>query len=70
MKLVPIPLGLAVSESGDDENFLHFPVSRIISLSHALEVDPTTHRRDPITVTDHPKLEARVSSIDDLVIRN
>ncbi len=37
LKLVPMPVGLTMSESGDHVNFLHFPVSGIISLIYALE---------------------------------
>lgn len=37
LKLVPMPLGLTMSESGDHVNFLHFPVTGIVSLIYALE---------------------------------
>ncbi len=37
LKLVEMPLGWAMSESGDHVNFLHFPVSGIVSLIYDLE---------------------------------
>jgi len=37
LELVDMPLGWTMSESGDHVNFLHFPVSGIISLIYALE---------------------------------
>jgi CRP-like cAMP-binding protein len=37
LKLVPMPLGWTMSESGDHVNFLHFPTSGIVSLIYALE---------------------------------
>jgi CRP-like cAMP-binding protein len=37
LQLVEMPLGLTMSESGDHVNFLHFPISGIISLIYALE---------------------------------
>ena len=37
LKLVPMPVGLSMSESGDHVNFLHFPVSGIVALIYALE---------------------------------
>jgi len=37
LKLVEMPLGWTMSESGDHVNFLHFPVSGIVSLIYDLE---------------------------------
>lgn len=37
LELIPMPLGWTLSESGDHVNFLHFPVSGIISLIYDLE---------------------------------
>lgn len=37
LKLVEMPVGWTMSESGDHVNFLHFPVSGIVSLIYALE---------------------------------
>ena len=37
LKLVDMPLRWTVSESGDHVNFLHFPVSGIVSLIYTLE---------------------------------
>lgn len=37
LKRVEMPLGWTMSESGDHVNFLHFPVSGIVSLIYALE---------------------------------
>lgn len=37
LQLVDMPLGWTVSESGDHVNFLHFPISGIVSLIYALE---------------------------------
>lgn len=37
LELVPMPLGWTLSESGDHVNYLHFPVSGIISLIYDLE---------------------------------
>ncbi|MFH1659165.1 MAG: cyclic nucleotide-binding domain-containing protein [Pseudomonadota bacterium] len=37
LKLVEMPLRSTVSESGDHVNFLHFPVSGIVSLIYTLE---------------------------------
>ena len=37
LKLVPMPLGLTIGESGDHVNFVHFPVSGIVALNYALE---------------------------------
>ncbi len=37
LELVPMPLGWTMSESGDHVNFLHFPISGIISLIYDLE---------------------------------
>ena len=37
LKLVPMPLGWTMSESGDHVNFLHFPTDGIVSLIYALE---------------------------------
>ncbi len=37
LELIALPLGLTMSESGDHVNFLHFPVSGIISLIYDLE---------------------------------
>jgi CRP-like cAMP-binding protein len=36
-ELIPLPLGLTMSESGDHVNYLHFPISGIISLIYDLE---------------------------------
>jgi CRP-like cAMP-binding protein len=37
LQLVPMPIDWTLSESGDHVNFLHFPVSGIVSLIYALE---------------------------------
>lgn len=37
LKLVAMPLGWTMSESGDHVNYLHFPISGIVSLIYALE---------------------------------
>ena len=37
LMLVPMPVGMPMSESGDHVNFLHFPVSGIVALIYALE---------------------------------
>jgi CRP-like cAMP-binding protein len=37
LELIPMPLGLTMSESGDHVNFLHFPISGIVSLIYDLE---------------------------------
>lgn len=37
LELVDMPLGWTLSESGDHVNFLHFPISGIVSLIYALE---------------------------------
>jgi len=37
LQLVPMPVKWTLSESGDHVNFLHFPVSGIVSLIYALE---------------------------------
>jgi CRP-like cAMP-binding protein len=37
LEYVPLPLGLTMSESGDHVNYLHFPVSGIVSLIYDLE---------------------------------
>lgn len=37
LKLVPLPLGWTMSESGDHVKFLHFPTDGIVSLIYALE---------------------------------
>lgn len=37
LQLVEMPLGMTMSESGDHVNFLHFPVTGIVSLIYALE---------------------------------
>jgi len=37
LELVDMPLGWTISESGDHVNFLHFPISGIVSLIYALE---------------------------------
>lgn len=37
LKLVEMPLGWTMSESGDHVNFLHFPISGIVSLIYSLE---------------------------------
>ncbi len=37
LKLVEMPVGLTMSESGDHVNYLHFPISGIVSLIYALE---------------------------------
>jgi CRP-like cAMP-binding protein len=37
LKLVEMPLGWTMSESGDHVNFLHFPISGIVSLIYDLE---------------------------------
>ncbi len=42
LKLVDMPRGWIISESGDHVNFLHFPVSGIVSLIYALENGETS----------------------------
>jgi len=37
LQLVPMPVDWTLSESGDHVNFLHFPISGIVSLIYALE---------------------------------
>ena len=37
LELVPLPLGLTLAQSGDHINYLHFPVSGIVSLIYELE---------------------------------
>jgi CRP-like cAMP-binding protein len=37
LQLVPMPVRWTLSESGDHVNFLHFPISGIVSLIYALE---------------------------------
>lgn len=37
LELVAMPLGWTMSESGDHVNYLHFPISGIVSLIYALE---------------------------------
>ena len=37
LELIPMPLGWTMSESGDHVNFLHFPISGIVSLIYELE---------------------------------
>jgi CRP-like cAMP-binding protein len=37
LELVEMPLGWTMSESGDHENYLHFPTSGIVSLIYSLE---------------------------------
>ncbi|MDO8653504.1 MAG: Crp/Fnr family transcriptional regulator [Undibacterium sp.] len=37
LELVDMPLGWTMSESGDHVNFLHFPISGIVSLIYSLE---------------------------------
>jgi CRP-like cAMP-binding protein len=37
LELVPLPLKWTMSESGDHVNFLHFPISGIVSLMYSLE---------------------------------
>jgi len=37
LELVDMPLGWTISESGDHVNYLHFPISGIVSLIYALE---------------------------------
>lgn len=37
LELVELPLGWVMSESGDHVNFLHFPISGIVSLIYTLE---------------------------------
>jgi CRP-like cAMP-binding protein len=37
LQLIPMPVDWTVSESGDHVNFLHFPISGIVSLIYALE---------------------------------
>ena len=37
LELVDMPLGWTMSESGDHVNFLHFPISGIVSLMYSLE---------------------------------
>ena len=37
LELVPMPKGWTVSEAGDHVNFLHFPISGIVSLIYILE---------------------------------
>jgi len=42
LKLVQLPLGWTISESGDHVNFVHFPTSGIVSLVYALENGSTS----------------------------
>src|SRR5512141_2667213 len=37
LEFIPLPLGLTMSESGDHVNYLHFPVTGIVSLIYDLE---------------------------------
>ena len=37
LEVIPLPLGLVMSESGDHVNYLHFPVAGIVSLIYDLE---------------------------------
>lgn len=37
LEFMEMPLGLTMSESGDHVNFLHFPISGIVSLIYELE---------------------------------
>jgi CRP-like cAMP-binding protein len=37
LELIPLPLGLTMSESGDHVHYLHFPVAGIVSLIYDLE---------------------------------
>lgn len=37
LEYIPLPLGLTMSESGDHVNYLHFPISGIVSLIYDLE---------------------------------
>ena len=37
LELMELPLGLTMSESGDHVNYLHFPISGIVSLIYVLE---------------------------------
>jgi len=37
LELIELPLGMTMSESGDHVDFLHFPISGIVSLIYALE---------------------------------
>lgn len=37
LELIPMPLGWTMSESGDHVNYLHFPISGIVSLIYVLE---------------------------------
>jgi CRP-like cAMP-binding protein len=42
LKLIDMPLGWTMSESGDHVNFLDFPISGIVSLMYSLEDGSTT----------------------------
>ncbi|MDP2426863.1 MAG: Crp/Fnr family transcriptional regulator [Methylobacter sp.] len=42
LKLVELPLGLTISESGDHIKFVHFPVSGIVSMVYSLEDGSTS----------------------------
>lgn len=42
LELVDMPLGWTLSESGDHINFLHFPISGVISLMYSLEDGSTS----------------------------
>lgn len=42
LELVDMPLGWTLSESGDHVNFLHFPISGIVSLMYVLEDGSTS----------------------------
>lgn len=42
LQLVDMPLGWTLSESGDHVNFLHFPISGIVSLMYVLEDGSTS----------------------------
>ena len=37
LEYIPLPLGLTMSESGDHVNYLHFPITGIVSLIYDLE---------------------------------
>ncbi|MCD2448800.1 Crp/Fnr family transcriptional regulator [Methylicorpusculum oleiharenae] len=42
LKLVELPLGLTMSESGDHVKFVHFPISGIVSMVYSLEDGSTS----------------------------
>ncbi|MDP3334229.1 MAG: Crp/Fnr family transcriptional regulator [Methylococcaceae bacterium] len=42
LKLVELPLGLTMSESGDHVQFVHFPISGIVSMVYSLEDGSTS----------------------------